>query len=63
MYISISLLLHLDESYCMSAVQKCKQKGQGRKRSKHLYWTLSVLNFTVSNKPLEAIFKIPTMAL
>lgn len=40
-----------------------ESKGQGRKGNKDLFWTLLALSFTVSNKPLEAIFKVPTTAL
>lgn len=40
-----------------------ESKGQGREGNKDLFWTLSALNFTVSIKPLKAIFRVPAIAL
>lgn len=40
-----------------------ESKGQGREGNEDLFWTLSALNFTVSIKPLNAIFKVSTIAL
>lgn len=40
-----------------------ESKEQGRTGNEDLFWTLIMLNFTVSNQLLQAIFKVPTIAL